>query len=256
MSGVIVQWRLYCEDERQFVTGYLPESTPCTVCFNNNTHIVNQSSASIIQTISPNTTLISTQAPNQTNGNYRREGRIMNIAAGPNVVTSQTTTFPYNIGMLAFCIDIGTQNIGDTFEALVMPRNFAPIGILEQDLISSQTVIPIPPQTISYLQMGFQLVLINHLTGFREEEQEIVKIDTINNNITLLSGITTAFNKGDYITFLMKRCKNIYINSDGLYQIGNFLRSSLFPVTMQAQLRYTNNSPTPKIFSYSSDYLF
>ena len=54
----------------------------------------------------------------------------------------------------------------------------------------------------------------------------------------------------------MKRLKNIYLNASGNIQMGNFLRASTFPTTMQAQLRYTNNSAESKVFAYASDYLF
>lgn len=257
MSGTINQWRIFCIDENQFVTGYLPDTVQqCRVCFNNNQHIINESSGTVLQTISPNTTVISTQPSGLTNGNYRREGRIMNVQPGPGVITTQTTTFAYNIGMLAFCIDIAPHNIGDMIEALIMPRSFAPIGILQANVISGQTVIPIPSQTITYLQVGFQLVLINNLTGFMEEESEILHINSTDNTVTLQTGVTTGFNAGSYITFLMKRCKTLYLNNNSNIQLGNFLRASLFPKTMQAQLRYTNNTSEAKTFVYSSDYLF
>lgn len=256
MSGILNQYRIFCITEDQFVTGWLPDSQVCNNCFNNNTHIVNESSINIIQSISPNTTLISTQIPGQTNGNYRREGKIMNVNAGPGVITIQTTTFPYNIGMLAFSLDIGTQNIGDQYEAIIMPRNQAPLGILTTNIAQGQTIIPIQASTLNYLQIGFQLTLQSHTTGFLEEEDEIISIDKINNTVTLHTGVTTGFNQGDYISFLMKRCKNIYINSVGHISLGNFLRASSFPMTMQAQLRYTNNSNQGKIFTYASDYLF
>lgn len=255
-TGIINQWRIYCTTENEFVTGWLPDGETCTVCFNNNTHIINENSINIIQTISPNTTLISTQLPGQTNGNYRREGRFMNINAGPNVITKQITTFPYNIGMLAFIINIGTQNIGDEFDAVVMPKNQAPIGLLTENLVIGQTIIPIPHASLFYIQVGYQITLQSHTTGFLEEQDEILSIDKINNTVTLKTGITTAFNIGDYISFLMKRCKNIYLNTQGHIQMGNFLRASTFPITMQAEIRYKNNSDQSKVFSYASDYLF
>lgn len=256
MSGVVNQWRVYCQTESEFITGWLADPQVCTSCFNNNTHIINASSASIMQTISPNTTIISTQVPGQTNGNYRREGRVMNINPGPGVITTQTTTFPYTIGMLAFIIEIGTQNVGDQIDAIIMPRGQAPLGILTTNLSVGQTVIPIPVSTLAYLQLGYQLTLQSNTTGFLEEEDEILLIDKIGGTVTLKTGITTAFNQGSYISFLMKRLKNIYLNASGNIQMGDFLRASSFPTTMQAQLRYTNNSAESKVFAYASDYLF
>lgn len=254
--SILNQYRVYCIDEAIFVTGWLPDPQVCTQCFNNTSHTVNPNSISIIDTISPNTTLISTQTHGETNGNYRREGRVMNIAAGPNVITSQTTTFKYDIGILAFIISIGQDNIGDQFDVLVMPINNSPIGLLAANVTTGQTVIPIPVTTIIYLQVGFKLTLQSATTGILEEEDEIISINTTNNTITLQTGITSAFSTGDYISFVMTRCKNVYLNTPGNERVGDFLRSSIFPKTMQAQLRYKNNSNYAKVFSYASDYLF
>lgn len=256
MSGLVNQWRVYCQTESEFITGWLADPQVCTSCFNNNTHIINASSASIIQTISPNTTIISTQVPGQTNGNYRREGKIININPGQGVITSQITTFPYTIGMLAFCIQISQDNVGDKIEALIMPRGQAPLGILTTNLSVGQTVIPIPVSTLAYFQVGYQLTLQSNTTGFLEEEDEILSIDKIAGTVTLQTGITTAFNQGSYISFLMKRCKNVYLTTPGNIQMGNFLRAATFPTIMQAQLRYTNNSNQAKVFAYATDYLF
>lgn len=254
--SIINQYRVYCIDEATFVTGWLPDPQVCTQCFNNTSHTINPNSISIIDTMSPNTTLISTQMPGETNGNYRREGKVMNIAAGPNVITSQITSFAYDIGILAFIISIGQDNIGDEFDVVVMPKNNAPIGLLATNVTAAQTIIPIPVTTIIYLQIGFKLTLQSATTGILEEEDEIISIDKINNTVTLQTGITSAFSTGDYISFVMTRCKNVYLNTPGNEQVGNFLRSSIFPKTMQAQLKYKNNSNAAKVFSYSSDYLF
>jgi hypothetical protein len=252
--SVLNEYRVFCITENQFVTGYLEDGKSCTSCFNNNTHTINQNSISIINTITQNTTIISTQAPNQTNGNFRREGKI--LTALPNTVTKQTTNFNYPIGMLAFNVDYNVSNQGDMFEAIIMPINQSPIGILNQELVSGQTIIHINPESLVLLKTGFNLVLQNSTTGIIEEESEIISIDPIASTITLVSGIVSSFKTGDYISFLMKRCKSVYINTTGSYSIGNFLRSSLFPTQLQAQIRYTNNSSTTKSFSYSIDYLF
>lgn len=254
--SILNQYRVYCIDEATFVTGWLQDPQVCTQCFNNSSHTVNPNSISIIETISPNTTLISTQAIGETNGNYRREGKVMNIAAGPNVITSQNTSFPYDIGILAFILSIGQDNIGDQVDVVVMPINNYPIGLLAANVTAGQTVIPIPIGTLNYLQIGFNLTLQSATTGILEEEQEIISINSTNSTITLQTGITSAFSIGDYISFVMTRCKNIYLNSPGNERVGDFLRTALFPKTMQAQLRYKNNSNSAKVFSYASDYLF
>lgn len=257
MTSVINEWRIFCITENTFVNGLLYQGITCDSCFNNRLHIVNNNSISIVKTIEPNLTILSTQSPNQTNGNYRREGLLLSSPAGtPGAITTQTTSFPYNVGMLAFNMNISQDNVGDMIEAIVMPLGQAPVDILSVNVSSGTKIIPVSASIFNYIQIGFQLVLINNLTGFKEEQDEITSIDKIGNTITLKTGITTAFNSGSYISFLMKRCKNIYMTTPGIINLGNFLRSSLFPTTLQAQIRYTNNSGTAKTFAYSSDYLF
>lgn len=257
MGSVINEWRIFCITEDTFITGLLPQGTACEVCFNNNTHIVNYSSASIIKTIEPNLTILSTQSPNQTNGNFRREGSLLVSPSGtPGTITIQTTSFNYPVGMLAFNMNISQDNVGDMIEAVIMPIGQAPIDILSRNLTIGTKIINVNESVFNYIQIGFQIVLINNLTGFKEECDEIVAIDKINKTVTLKSGILTPFNTGCYISFLMKRCKNIHMTTPGIINLGNFLRSSLFPMTLQAQIRYKNNSGTAKTFAYSSDYLF
>lgn len=255
-NGILNLYRVYCIDEGTFVTGWLPDPEVCTACFNNTAHTINTNSISIIDTISPNITLISTQFQGQTNGNYRREGKYMTITAGPGVITRQTTTFPYNIGMLAFSMSINQENVGDLVDVAIMPINNSPLGVLASNLTAGQTVIPIPIATLNYLKVGFNLTLQNNTNGVLEEEDEIISINSQNSTVTLKTGITSSFSTGDYISFIMTRCKNIYLNSPGNISLGNFLRAALFPTTMQAQVRYTNNSNTSKVFAYASDYLF
>lgn len=257
MTSIINEWRIFCITENSFVTGLLTQGTACEVCFNNNTHIVNYSSSSIIRTIEPNLTILSTQSPNQTNGNFRREGLLLVSPNGtPGTITTQTTSFPYPVGMLAFNMNISVDNVGDMIEAVIMPIGQAPIDVLAINLEIGTKIIPVNDSVFNYVQIGFQIVLINNLTGFKEECDEIISINKINKTVTLKTGIKTAFNMGCYISFLMKRCKNIYMTTPGIINLGNFLRSSLFPMTLQAQIRYTNNSGTAKTFAYSSDYLF
>lgn len=251
----INKWRVYCIDEASFVEGFLPVGSICTTCFNNTSHSVNNSSISIVETITPNTVLISTQNPGETSGYYRRERKKMTVTAGPDTISSQTISFKYPVGMLAFNVDIGTSNIGDVFDALVMPLNFSPVGVLTVNVTAGATVLTINSGALAYLKVGFNLVLFDS-SNVKEEAQEILAINTTNNTVTLESGITGTYVIGNYISFFLTRCKNYHMNCSESITMGNFLRSSLFGVTLQAQLRYTNKSNTEKTFVYGIDYLY
>jgi hypothetical protein len=251
----INKWRVYCIDEASFVEGFLPSGSTCTTCFNNTTHSVNNSSISITETVTPNTVLISTQNPGETSGYYRRERKKMTIAAGPDVITTQIISFKYPVGMLAFNVDIATANEGDVFDALVAPINFSPVGVLTANASAGACALTVNSGALAYLKIGFNLVLFSS-SNVKEEAQEIIAINTTNNTITLESGITGNYVTGNYISFFITRCKNYHMNCSESITMGNFLRSSLFGTTLQAQLRYTNKSNIEKTFVYGIDYLF
>lgn len=252
MTSSVGYWRIYCITEGTFVNGYLPTGTNCTVCFNNNTHTVNNSSISLINTVSPNTTLIATQEPGITNGIFKHKRKKISCAA--NTITSQFTTFQFIINILSLDIAISTDNIGDMFELIVSTPT--PIGVLTADVTANDTVISLPVSVMPYFQIGYQLVLINHTNGFTEESPTILSVDNVNNTVTLESGIVNSFVIGDYIRFKIIRIETHYMNMSHVYQIGNYLRASPFVSGLQAELRYTNNSVNVKDFVYGISYLY
>jgi hypothetical protein len=252
MTTVVNQWRIYCITEGCFVTGYLPSSATCSTCFNNTTHTVNSGSISIISTITPNTTLVSTQAPNETNGNFTCERK--SITATPNTITTDNTTFNYNVGILSFHFDVKNENIGDSFELLVQP--ITNIGILASAISSGSSIITLPPTVMAYMFPGFELIFTNSSSGSSTIEGEIVSVNTTNNSVTLSNPLTTSYNTGDYICFRSYKIKNFIMGISQAYQIGNYLRASHFPYGMKAVLNYTNNSSSSKTFVYGCDYLF
>jgi hypothetical protein len=256
MSGLILnQWRIFCVTENLFVYGYLPSTQTCSVCFNNNTHTINPNSISIVSTVTENTTVVSTQTPGSgNNGNYRCHRKQLIVAAGPNVISTQSTSYDYTVGILAFNMDITPSNIGDSFEIYIMPKT--PIGVLTAAAAVGSTVISLPPSVIIYLQIGYQLSFTSSTTGLYEEESEIIAMNTTNNTVTLKTGVITGFNVGDYVGFLVCKFKTYYMAVSGTNTIGNYLRAAQFPTSTSVQIRYTNFSSNSKIFVYGCEYLF
>ena len=250
--STINKWRIYCNIEQTFVESYLIPGQVCTTCPNNTSHNVNNGSASIVSSISPNVTQISTQDPGVTNGNFRAFRRLMNCA--PNCISTQSTTFPYTINILDFNADISASNVGDMFESCITSKT--PIGILATDIPAGSITFPMPFTFISNVQPGFQPVLINPNNGFTEEEPEILSIDYVNNQVTLVSPTITTFTTGSYVNLLIKKLKTYYINSPFHLVIGNYLRASTFTTNLVAEIRYTNNSNVAKTFVYGIDYLY
>ena len=244
-------WRIYCITEGQFVYGYLPAGTDCTVCFNNNEHTTNPNSISLIDQISPNTTIIATQEPGVTNGIFKSKRKKMTCAA--STVTSQFTTFPYTVNILAFYANISTANVGDMFELSVSTSS--PIGVLTAAMTAGDIIIALPSSVMAYFQISYFPVFINHTNAFTEEGPEIIAVDRVNNTITLASGIVNSFGIGDYIKFKITRIESHSMNVPFVYSIGNYLRASPFVTGLKAELRYTNNSSDVKDFLYGIDFL-
>lgn len=256
MATTVNQWRIYCETESVFVTGYLPEGSTCTVCFNNNTHLVNANSISIINTVSTSTTMISTQLSGITNGNFRAEKKKLICSAGSaeGVISSQSVSFPYNLNILAFSVQISPENVGDFIEIAITPISY--IGVLESPITSGDTILTLTPFVFGFLSIGYQLVFTNNTNGFKEETSEILSVNTNNNSVTLTSGLVTSFPAGSYIKFQLKRLKTYYLGTTGSLVIGNYLRASFFPITVQSELRYTNFTNVTKNFYYGIEYLY
>lgn len=253
MDTTVNQWRIFCVIENSFIYGYLSGSvTNCTTCFNNNTHTVLSGSASILSTVSQTSTLISTQNSGVNGGNYRaiRE----NIICPANSITTFTKKFHYNVGILSFNYDASSNNIGDSFDLVVLP--ISPIGLLTTAVNSGDTIINIPATVMPYMIIGFQLILISASTGTSVETDEIISMNTTNNTITLNTAINTSFIIGDYIKFQCKRFQKYYINSVGHVENGNYLRTSVFQNFLQAELRYSNNNNVTTNFVFGVDILF
>jgi hypothetical protein len=255
--GTIHNWRIYCDTEGSFIYGYLPEGTDCTVCFNNNTHAVNPNSSSIVSTVSENTTLIATQETGSTAGNFRAEKKKLICLPGsvdPGVITKQVVSFPYDLNILSFSVQIREENVGDMIEMVISPLNF--IGVLSAELVSGSVTIVVSVLIMSLVNKGYQLVFTNPSNGFVEETPEILSLDTVTNTLTFITPTVTTFPAGSYIKFQLKRLKTFYIGAIGNLVIGNYLRASLFPTTVQSEIRYTNFSVAAKTFYYGIEYLY
>lgn len=257
-TQIINIWQIYCITESVFVSGPLFNGQNCTTCFHNTSHTVNPDSVSLLYNINPNTTIISTQDPGQTNGNYKCIRKIINIPSGTiGQITSQVTKFNYPVGLLSFNIDVNIINIGDMFECVIMPAiNGGIIGLSTININAGDKIISIPSSVIGYFSIGYIPVFINSSTGFREEETEIISININNGTITLAVGVSSSFPSGSYISFITKKIETYYMNSVANRDVGNFLRSALLPISAKAELRYTNNSTTAKTFVYGVNMLY
>lgn len=243
-------WRVYCEDEAAFITGYLPEGETCTVCFNNNTHTVNTSSITIVSSLSEKTTLISTNDNSNIGGNYKNECTSIDILAGIDVVTTNIKIYPYEIGVLSFSLDLTQENVGDIFDIIVTPINYSPIGVLPVTVAIGATNIDVGGAS-AYLNVGYFLHLLN---GVNDEYIEIKSIS--GSIVTLVSGTTFAYDIGSYISFRVYRVSNYKIKTPGYRYFGNFLRTSTFTTMSQAVVVYTNKSGEAKEFTYGIEFLY
>src|SRR3990170_8539435 len=109
----IYQYKIYCITEGKNVITWA-ETTP-TTCPNNTAHTINPSSISIIDERGPDSLKIKEESI-PTGGHFRAEALTMNIAAGPDVITTITKSWPYPINIFAVYMITGAEHEGDILE--------------------------------------------------------------------------------------------------------------------------------------------
>lgn len=245
------EWRVYCIDEGQFVYGLLTDPAVCTACFNNNTHTINENSISITKTIKDNVVLISTNDNKNIGGNYVNDCDTITITEGVNVVTTYIRSYPIDIGILSFSLDLTLLNIDDYVNIHVRPKNDSPVGVLSGNVNINDTTVNVGNASV-YFKKGFLLVLRDS-NGVKE----LLEIKSISGNVlTLVTAVTKNYTPGNYISVLIKRINNYTFKNKGYRYFANFLRTAAFSPNLEAVVEYVNVSGEAKTFTYGMEYLY
>jgi hypothetical protein len=232
MTDAVTQYKIYCETEAKFVSGW--GQSPPTVCYNNNAHSVNTNSIQVVNVISSSIVSI-----NQ--NDVTRSGRfILETISIPNVAGGTTST----ISLHAFNFALNAAETGDLFSIVVRPDT--PLGLIASDMTSGDTVVPISPYIIPYLTAGMYLTLTDGTNS--NGPTKILLIDSVNYTVTLKTAVTHNYSASNTQMLL-----NYYIIKDMAIILGTtysfggeIINSSTVPAGTTATFSFTNNGSTTK----------
>ena len=250
-TATVYQWRLYCETEQQNV--YTWNATEPTFCPNNPAHIINTNSISIVDVLATN--LVSVQDETTPTGhNFKNETRSIIPAPGPDVVTTLTFSWPYDVTIMNMYFVTTTVHQGDWF-TIDLPFDYI-FGTITAPVNSGDTSFYVAQTVIDNLYLGYMLFLDDGTN--LDALGRVIAIDEINNIVTTENAAVHAFSP-DTPTYVKVTRRNVdfEIGYPALYSVGiKTLEGSHVPANVQARLEYTNSSANEKIFILIYEYLY
>lgn len=248
----VYQYKIYCTTEAKNVFTW-SETTP-TACPNNTAHTINSSSISIVDESGPDEIFIREEST-PTGGHFRAETVVMDIAAGPDVTTTITRSWPYPISVLGFSVAVGAEHEGDVLH-IYAPENRI-IGALTSSINPTDTVIPVSQTVIDNIAIGFSVKLDDGVNS--NDLGDVLSIDKVNNTITMQTAAVNSFSASSptYVKITVCRVKDFELSKPGIYNIGEKkIGGSYFPANEVAVVKYLNKSASLKKLVIWHEYLY
>lgn len=123
----LTKYRIYCNTEDSWVEG--AGESPPTVCYNNNTHTVNQNSIQELVSLSE-TEVVIKEEDVKTGGNFQTTSFDVNTPA--NSTTDHDISWPYPVSALAMHFHTADEHYGDVINVCVGPDTL--IGSITSDI--------------------------------------------------------------------------------------------------------------------------
>lgn len=241
------KYQIYCNTEAAYV--YYWNTSPQTVCPNNNTHSVNINSNSIIHTVaSNNVTVLEESTP--TGGNYKSVCYKLDCTTG---LSSHDYSFPYPISALSISFNTSSDNQNDDLEVIIGPETT--IGVLTAAVSSTDTVFTVSSTVIAYLNIGF-FITLNDGTN-KDDCGVVTNIDSVNSQITVNTAAINGFAIGTPVQMSVKVIDNFTIGYSGRCVLGDSkIGGSYVPTGTIVRVNYTNNGVSTKSFYPVIEYLY
>jgi len=251
-NRVVYRYQLKCLTEELNV--FVWSDVPPTTCPNNNTHSIDSTSISIIETVAENTvTVLEEKKPTQ--GLYRMDGHTFDILPGPNVTTLCNVSYPYPITAIDMIIQQEGQHYGDIINVVSSPNTI--IGVLTNNVSIGDTVLSVSPTVLDIIKLGYSVTLND---GVQQQDMgDVININKTTSQLTINNASTKEFLATSPTMILL----NIYLIRNhrmtvthpliiGIKKIGG----SYIPEGIINQLQYTNLTSDAKKISVSIDILY
>lgn len=248
MSKQVNKYRVYCNTEQTY--NFAWSDTIPTACPTNDQHTIDDVTITIVDSITTSAVNI-LQESVPTGGNYRVEGRKMNIAA--NSTQIEDIVFPYQLSVLTITVSTGEENEDDILDAFIAPDTT--IGVLTQGANQGTTTLNVSPTVVDNITVGYRVGIVSESTPV--DLGECIAIDNLNNTITLQNGIPQNFTIGSYVQMSVNNVKNFVLMGNTTYELARKTigSSPLYP-GLVVRIRYQNLGNIPKKFYYSFEYMY
>ena len=242
------QYRLFCDTESAYVYTW-QQSTP-VCCPNNNTHLIDTNSISVINSVNTNSVNV-IQSSSEIPGNYRVEN--ISLSIPPNTTITKDISWPYPIGVLTVNWDSYDIHTGDIINSYVAPNTT--IGGVTQPINSGDNQIHVSSTVFEYINLGY-LVSIN--SGSQTINMgECCGIDIANGTILCTQAASQPMAPGTYVQMTIWNIRNIYLPGTQSIRLANkHLNSSFLPTNIKVRCVYQNNSDVAKLFTIFYELLY
>ena len=240
----INKYVMYCVTEQQFVNVW--SQTRPTHCPNDITHVIEDSSIGIVETINNQSVYIAGKSTGNTNGYYIVQGKTTNIDTNSIIYDDTVFKVPSCIFGLIFISTL--EQKGDKFDVIINPDTT--IGTITQTVNIGDKTIYVSQSVIENIVPGM-FVTLNDSTN-KNDLGMIISINTEALTITTDLATTNSFESNSTIN------RNLYIVKDYPIQdpwkhdigYGTFGGKSV-PANTIFRLVYYNNNGVAKTFSYA-----
>jgi hypothetical protein len=245
----IYRYRLWCITEGCNVYCWNP--TPPTACPNNNTHTIDPSTITAIDSVTANTVAIQEEAV-PTGGHLTSECYAFTANAG--TASSTVVTFPIPVNILYVAFNSDKEHVGNQIELQVGPNTA--IGVLTSNVSSNVSIIPVSNTVIQYAALGLWISLTDGVNF--NDLGRVTAIDNVNNNLTTVNPTVNSFAAGTGVLMTVKYIQNFYIGSPGYWSIGQMkFGAAYIPTGIPVVVLYTNNSSnTSTLYAKIGEFYF
>lgn len=242
----IYNWEFTCVDESTLVYDW--STTVPTVCPNNNTHTIDVTHASVVESIVSN--IYKTEE--NTTGDFETTHIKMDIPSGtPGDVTEHDVTWPMNILLWITDLTPTSDMIEDEITVMAAPET--QVGAITGLVNIGDTVLNVDPGIFNYIKRGYLITLDD--TTNKDVLGRLIAHDSVAGTITVDTPTSYSYAPGTPVKISIYIIKELYVADTNVIPIGRKgMKGKLVDAGRILRVYYTNNSGTAKIFRWRPEY--
>lgn len=227
---LVKKYKVYCSDEAKFVSGW-SEGEP-TVCYNNNTHTIDDSKTAMVDIQTPVDVRI-VQSSAGTDGDlYRLLPH--SFVAQPNSTTVYDINIPIDCNLFAVHMSGRKENIGDIWSSCI--NRDTKIGFVLEP--STGNTIKITPDNLDGIRIGYHL-------SFDDGKTYNMVVSKTSDSVTIDGDVDVKAGDTAMMCYFMVYQKEILFV--GMFTMGSsIIGSSRLPKESTKSIIYINKSVLPK----------